>query len=507
MEITILLGTVFILLILSCWIIYRRFSQSSVRNAEMKERFHSNLTGSDANENEQDFYDSVELGPVMTADPEDWSPPPFEDEFAGYDSEVREFWGSGYEEEDHADNEVIEVSNDVTATAEEATDTVNTQFTNEDLEAFTEHTEYEYESASSESHEPDWIESSDGLKIEPILGIQADLPLRTTEFAGNGNGATESVIEHVEVDESIQFPEFRDADNQILDMLGWIPANGTAVSHLQLLNLMRSFGAKFDTPVAVYGHLEDSDAWMLLDEENFTSRFTDLIFTMQLTHRGNAIDEQCWWQFFNMGEQIARSLSRPFYPSLSMESALKLSQTLTEQVGKLNIQAIMILLSENGQQLSHRTLEYLAREYQLIMRDDGQIFEKPDLSPHNSIPAFTLTTVLPEQQGDADTEGVGLALYSDLACVRDPLDTFDQMVNLAKGLEDRFPLVLVDETRKKITTRDVAVIRTHIMKFVEDMQFCGIEPGGEKALRLFGEPVVQQFHKEMSQMAELEPKF
>ncbi len=514
MEVTLIMGAVFLLLILVCWIVYRRSRQSSWRNVEMHERIHPNINVADVDGNERTFADDVELGPVITAQPEDWAPQTFTDDMDDDDAEMAEFLGWDYEAEDDADLEPVESDNGIAEPNGVYADEEYTQHASDASVEPTEPVEYEYESlAHIEPEEFDTLEPVDSFgrsKVEPTIGIQTHLPLRTTEINGHTtNGATEPMIEHVDVDESVQFPEFRETDNQILDMLGWIPANGTPVSHMQLLALMRSFGEKFETPVTLYGHLEDSEDWTKLDDDDITARFTDLMFTLQLTHRGKAIDEQCWWRFFNMGEQIAKSLSRPFYPSLSMESALKLSSNLTEQVGNLNLQAILILQSENGRQLSHRTLEYLAREYQLIMRDEGQIFEKPDLFPQNqnNVPIYTLTTILPEQPGITDTEEVGLALCSDLPCVRDPLDAFDQMVDLAKSLEDRFPLTLVDEARRKVTTRDIEIIRTHIMRFVDDMEFCGIEPGGDKAIRLFGDSLVQQFDREVSQLAHLDPNF
>jgi len=122
------------------------------------------------------------------------------------------------------------------------------------------------------------------------------------------------------------------------------------------------------------------------------------------------------------------------------------------------------------------------------MYNDGQILEKKDFIPSSAAPIYTVTTELPERSQSEDMiEEVGLAIYSNLPCVRDPLDAFDQMVELARSLENRFPMVLVDEMRRPVSTRDTSIIRKQIAEFVDDMHYCGIDPGGQTAVRLFGE--------------------
>ena len=524
MEITFVFGAAFLLLILVCWIVYRRSRQTSWGNYDLQDRIQPNLSVSDVDDTERIFSDGVELGPVTDDAQQDWSAETLEQEFEDHDVQSEENWDWHDDETTDEPGEFEQVSDDQVgqhaqtfvdsdSPVQAANETAFAdQLDNTTLEGYPQAEEYQPEADyydqpeatnNDELDEFEPVSTNGTARVEPSIGIQMDLPLRTTALNGHSNGSAASIIEHVNVDESIEFPNFRNSGPQVLDMLGWIPDNGESVSRVQLLSLMRSFGGKFNTPVSLYGHLEGSEVWRNFEEEDVAARFSDLIFTMQLTHRGASIDEQHWWQFFNMCEQIAKSLSRSFYPSLSMESALRLSDALTEQVGNLDLQAILILLSENGRQLSHRTMEYLAREYQLVMRDDGRIFDKPDILPQSLAPMFTLTTVLPERQGAVDADEVGLALYSNLPCVRDPLEAFDQMVDLARSLENRFPLMLVDEARNSVTTRDIGVIRSHILSFADDMNFCGIEPGGETALRLFGEPAPHQLKTDFPELAQL----
>ncbi len=544
MEITLILGAVFLLLIMVCWIVFRRSRRSSLRNNAMHAvGIHPDIETSGVGANRLGSSNDVELGPVVTAHPEDWPPEPIDDDLDGRKSEFAEFWGwqdeakAEHDDEDNLMNgaayssesqaqPVEAISADRNPFVDDLEPELATEEENDwsgeavhDEMAPSEHydsheleveAEFSQNNAYRNEYEPIDLMNSNGAfedsKVEPRIGIQAHLPLRTTHGDEYANYTAESVIEHIDVDESIRFPQFRKSENQLLDMLGWIPANEVSVSRVQLLSLVRSFGDKLPMPVLLYGRLENSDDWINFEDENVAARFTDLMFVMQLTHRGKSIDEQSWWRFFNMGEHIAKSLSRKFFPSLSMESAVELSQSLTEQVENLNLQAILILASENGRQLSGRTLEYLAREYQLEMHDDGKIFEKPDILPQSPAPLYTLTTELPQSDVDEDSaDEVGLALYSNLPCVRDPIDAFDQMVDLARNLENRFPLVLVDESREKVSTKDIEVIRTHILRFVDDLQFCGIEPGGETALRLFGEPVNLSYNTEIPETVHLNP--
>lgn len=490
MELILIFTAVFIVLILACWLIFQRSRRHSIRNDALVRQLNPDLMYPYTNGDQPRTSDGVELGPVTDADADD----------SAYFSD----W-----QDDAADGESSESMQRSMVEEGEG------EFPEEPQEEQIEPSQY-VEPATALETDWNWNES-DGLNdeadlsvenfeaeqvYEPNSGVQTNLPLHNILTDRTHFETDWTSFEPVDVDETIEFPSINNLDNQNIDMLGWIPGNGSTVARTQILALLRDFGENFELPVSLYGQLENSDSWINLKNEMVSARFLDLMFTIQLTHHGKSINAEHWWRFYNMGEQIAHALSRPFYPSLSLDSAQVMSLRLAEQVDNLNIQATLILQSKTNKQLSSRTLDYLAREYDLVQRGSEEVFDKMDRIPMSFAPIFTLRTNLPPRpDGTESDEETGLALTCNLPCVRDPLEAFDQMVDLARKLESRFPMELVDEERLRVSPNEIKMIRLHLRNFSDDMQYCGIAPGSETAMRLFYQPTVDETDSEFSEPA------
>lgn len=454
----------------------------------------------------------VELGPVMVAEEDRAADPPFEEnhdvplaEEAAVSGQIHQD-PAQTEYERHSEYEHYADHAEVESPAENFSSEIYPIDSSDEVQADVSDMQAEQhcrseieepfdEPASEEESESDG-DGEPRLQREPHfgglnMGEQTMISLRTVGNNGhkvNGSNSI-SLVPSIDVDESVEFPDLNGLVNADVDLLGWIPDNGAPVSQIQILSLVRSFGETLDLPVLLYGKLIESDAWIKINQDNFSARYTDLMLSMQLMHCEILIDEQSWWRFFNMIERIAKSLSRSFYLSLSLDSAIEKSKRVASVIQDLNIQAVLKLQSDNGQQLSGRTLEYLAREYQLDMLEAGRIFEKPDPVSSGSAPLFTLIKMESDEDGadSAQSDSGDLMLVSDLPCVSDPLDSFDQMVDFAWTLANRFPLTLVDERYQKVSAKDIQTIRSHIERFVDDMDYCRIAPGGDVAMRLFDE--------------------
>lgn len=508
MELLFLIGGVFVLLTVVCWLVYRHSRTRSYLSADLwSNRNASQIPLEELYLDSNSYSHDVELGPVMTTEFDDL-PAVSVDEYYDEPQSVDVGTANGrFADAAHSEN--VHYSDDVEVDeyeqgfsnesfAEESADDEYTDQIVEEVEHDV-HQDFDeqliepasgFEAETSEDHEQ--REYREPYIGEPNIAEQTQITLLTTGANGHGINGTESIpdLPNVDVDESIEFPDSNDKFNREVDILGWIPSEGTTLSRMELLSLIRSFGEKFELPVLLYGQLVDSDTWVNFEEDSVSANYGDLMISMQLTYQGKLMSEQTWWRFFNMGEKIARSLSRSFYPSLSLKSAIRESKRVATFVQNLNIQAVLILESEKGRNLSDRTIEYLAREYQLVKLENSQVFEKLDLMSPNSAPFFTLTKLENGQNGENGerSENCGLVLFSDLPCVADPLNAFDQMVDFAWTLENRFPLTVVDEKRQKISSKDIQTIRTHIERFVDDMHYCHIVPGGYLARRLFDEP-------------------
>jgi FtsZ-interacting cell division protein ZipA len=70
--------------------------------------------------------------------------------------------------------------------------------------------------------------------------------------------------------------------------------------------------------------------------------------------------------------------------------------------------------------------------------------------------------------------------------VLDPVRVFDQMRLIAKRLAKTLDAVLVDDNRRPLDDAALSAIRTQVQATATALHEANIEPGGPRALRLFG---------------------
>jgi hypothetical protein len=80
----------------------------------------------------------------------------------------------------------------------------------------------------------------------------------------------------------------------------------------------------------------------------------------------------------------------------------------------------------------------------------------------------------------------GIVLLIDVPRVADPVRVFDQMRLIAKRLAVTLEGVLVDDNRRPLDDAALAAIRSQVQATAAALRAAHIEPGGTRALRLFG---------------------
>ena len=80
----------------------------------------------------------------------------------------------------------------------------------------------------------------------------------------------------------------------------------------------------------------------------------------------------------------------------------------------------------------------------------------------------------------------GVVLLIDVPRVADPVKAFDQMRLVAKRLAKSLEGVLVDDNRRALDDAALSVIRSQVQTTAAALRAAHIEPGGTRALRLFG---------------------
>ena len=80
----------------------------------------------------------------------------------------------------------------------------------------------------------------------------------------------------------------------------------------------------------------------------------------------------------------------------------------------------------------------------------------------------------------------GVVLLLDVPRVAEPVRVFDQMRMVAKRMSQTLEAVLVDDNRRALDDASLAAIRTQVQATAAALREAHIEPGGPRALRLFG---------------------
>jgi hypothetical protein len=80
----------------------------------------------------------------------------------------------------------------------------------------------------------------------------------------------------------------------------------------------------------------------------------------------------------------------------------------------------------------------------------------------------------------------GVVFVLDVPRVSDPVRVFDQMRMTAKRMTQTLEGVLVDDNRRPITDTSLAAIRAQVQVTAAGLRDAHIDPGGPRALRLFG---------------------
>jgi hypothetical protein len=84
------------------------------------------------------------------------------------------------------------------------------------------------------------------------------------------------------------------------------------------------------------------------------------------------------------------------------------------------------------------------------------------------------------------TSTPGIVFLLDVPRVADPVRVFDQMRLTAKRMTQTLEGVLVDDNRRPITDTSLAAIRSQVQATANALREANIDPGGQRALRLFG---------------------
>lgn len=324
-------------------------------------------------------------------------------------------------------------------------------------------------------------------RVEPIL-----------HGSGASGGASAAVEDaSVETDDEIP-PAASEADIEALPAsLARIERNGIApdpdiecVISLQprqpvpTAALAAAFAAKPAKPARWLGRRAPGLPWQALDG-TATGPWQELVACLLLANRAGAAAHGDIDGFLRLVSQVAAQLPSPCsLPDAAAES--ERAEALDRFCADLDVQIGLTILKGEVGQIAGTRLRGVAEAAGFRLTPAGQFDYVQDETGATlySLQNYKQEPLTAESLRILTTPGVVLLL--DVPRVADPVRVFDQMRLAAKRMAQTLEGVLVDDNRRTLSDASLAAIRGQVQATAAALREGHIEPGGRRALRLFG---------------------
>ncbi|HEX4523744.1 MAG TPA: cell division protein ZipA C-terminal FtsZ-binding domain-containing protein [Casimicrobiaceae bacterium] len=205
---------------------------------------------------------------------------------------------------------------------------------------------------------------------------------------------------------------------------------------------------------------------------------------MLLANRAGAASRQEVEQFLNEVARTGSSLPAAFaLPDPAAEAGR--GEELDRFCADLDVQVgLTILKSEHGQ-IAGTRLRGVAEAAGFRLNGTGSF----DLLDDSGATLYTLQNYRQEAltvESLRQLSTAGIVLLLDVPRVADPVRVFDHMRLAAKRMAHTLEGVLVDDNRRPLNDASLASIRAEVQATAVALRAANIEPGGPRALRLFG---------------------
>ena len=237
-------------------------------------------------------------------------------------------------------------------------------------------------------------------------------------------------------------------------------------------------------PVRWLGRRGPGLPWQVLDI-TMSGPWQEIAACMLIANRSGAATRADAETFLRSAEQVAAGLPAACeLPDAVAEAAR--AEALDRFCADLDVQiGLTILKSDEGQILGTR-LRGVAEAAGFRLTPAGQFDYMQDET------GATLYALQNYKQEPFTVEGLrmlttpGIVLLLDVPRVADPVRVFDQMRMVAKRMTQSLEGVLVDDNRRPLNDASLAAIRAQVQATATALSEAHIDPGGVRAVRLFG---------------------
>jgi len=245
----------------------------------------------------------------------------------------------------------------------------------------------------------------------------------------------------------------------------------------------RARAASLGKPARWLGRRGPSLPWQALDAS--AGPWQQIAACLLLADRSGAAGRGDISNFLALVGGVAAELAAEFAPPDPGEEAAR-AEELDRLCADLDVQIGLTILKSEAGQIAGTRLRGVAEAAGFRLAAGGQFEYLQDetgavlCSLHN----YNQEPFTAESLRAVSTPGVVLLI--DVPRVADPVRVFDQMRMTAKRLAHTLEGVLVDDNRRPLDDAALAAIRTQVQATASALREAHIDPGGPRALRLFG---------------------
>lgn len=240
--------------------------------------------------------------------------------------------------------------------------------------------------------------------------------------------------------------------------------------------------ADLDKPIYVHGLAKDG-VWYPLSTGHEATEFTRIACSLQLADRSGAISRQTLQSFQQSIDNIGLQLGAQIEwhgPVDPLRYAAELDQFCID----VDVMVGFHLIQGASGPFAGTKFRGLAEAAGLILGTDGSFQRIAENQPVlYSLVNQDKTPFSAEMLRSALIRGISFQL--DIPRVKNSLEVFNQMVLLARQMENSLSANLVDDKQRPLGDTQIEIIRQHLKKIHAKLVARGIVPGSASALRLF----------------------
>lgn len=254
----------------------------------------------------------------------------------------------------------------------------------------------------------------------------------------------------------------------------------------RILSIYRQHEYRLEHARSIHGRAVPSGTWCDMEKEPDSTRFTDVVMTLQLCDQNGPVTESELTQFTNLVFSLSEALDRKFSFQGTVEEALEQASRLERFCQDNDVFAIINICGEGDRKF--RGPEVLrAVEGSGMRYGDMRVFHGPESA--NGEALYSLANMV--KPGIFELDRIkefttpGLTMFMSVPRCASPGDVFGRMAYVAGKITNQLGGVMLDQNHQPLDEASLKQIRKQVEDMAAAMSAKGIAPGSEEALRLF----------------------